>query len=108
MVAARTGLAVVTGGGSGIGRGCVELLAARDIDVIVVGRTATTLDDTVSAVTAQGGSARAVVADCATTAGRERSIHLTQTADDKITRQLVDIEFRPHGQYNERALRHGF
>jgi 3-oxoacyl-[acyl-carrier protein] reductase len=71
MVATHSGLAVITGGGSGIGRGCVELLAARGIDVIAVGRTATTLDDTVGAVTAEGGSARAVVADCATSAGRE-------------------------------------
>jgi NAD(P)-dependent dehydrogenase (short-subunit alcohol dehydrogenase family) len=64
-------VAVVTGGGSGIGRGCVELLAGRGIEVIVVGRTAATLDDTVGAVTAVGGRARAVVADCANAAGRE-------------------------------------
>jgi NAD(P)-dependent dehydrogenase (short-subunit alcohol dehydrogenase family) len=65
------GVAVVTGGGTGIGRGCVELFARRGLDVVVVGRTQATLDETVTAIEASGGRARAVAADCATPAGRE-------------------------------------
>src|SRR4051812_13717279 len=65
-----SGLAVVTGGGSGIGRGCVEMFARRCLQVVVVGRTQAALDDTVGSVAGAGGRAVAVVADCATSGGR--------------------------------------
>lgn len=62
--------AVVTGAGTGIGRGCAELMAKRGLHVVCVGRTAATLDETVMSLRVAGGSGEAVVADCATDDGR--------------------------------------
>ena len=52
-------IAVVTGAGTGIGRACAELLGARGVHVLCVGRTGDTLDAAVAA----SGHATAVVAD---------------------------------------------
>lgn len=60
-VQAPTRVAVVTGGGSGIGRATALRLAADGYHVIVAGRRPDALDDTVAAAAA--GSIRAVVCD---------------------------------------------
>lgn len=61
--------ALVTGSTSGIGRATAEALAARGADVIVTGRDPERADAVVTAITASGGSARAVIADLATPEG---------------------------------------
>jgi NAD(P)-dependent dehydrogenase (short-subunit alcohol dehydrogenase family) len=55
--------ALVTGGGTGIGRSAALALAAEGYEVTVAGRTATTLEQTVKQVTHAGGSAKYVIAD---------------------------------------------
>ena len=58
--------AIVTGGGTGIGRACAVKLAADGAAVTICGRTEAKLVDAVIAITAaagHGGSARYVVAD---------------------------------------------
>ena len=55
--------ALVTGGGSGIGRATALALAAEGALVTVAGRTAETLMETVRMVEAAGGFARFVIAD---------------------------------------------
>jgi NAD(P)-dependent dehydrogenase (short-subunit alcohol dehydrogenase family) len=55
--------AFVTGGGTGIGRACALALAAEGCFVTVAGRTQRTLDETVRAIVAAGGSAQAVRCD---------------------------------------------
>ena len=55
--------ALVTGGGTGIGRAAALGLAAEGCTVTVAGRTAATLEDTVCAIEAIGGTARYAVCD---------------------------------------------
>ena len=64
-------VAVVTGGGAGIGRSAAKLLAAAGARVVVAGRTASKLDTVVQEIEAAGGRASSVAADCATEDGAE-------------------------------------
>jgi NAD(P)-dependent dehydrogenase (short-subunit alcohol dehydrogenase family) len=57
------GVAVVTGAGSGIGRALALVLAEEGMEVVAAGRTAQRLEETVDAVRAAGGKARAAVVD---------------------------------------------
>ena len=56
-------IAVVTGGGRGIGRGIAQVLAAAGAAVMVSSRTVEQLDETVALIEADGGRAAACVAD---------------------------------------------
>jgi NAD(P)-dependent dehydrogenase (short-subunit alcohol dehydrogenase family) len=63
MTALRGLRAVVTGGGSGIGRGIAQALAAQGASVAVVGRRSGPLAETVAELRAQGAAAHSFVAD---------------------------------------------
>ncbi len=65
----QSGIAVVTGAGTGIGAAVARRLARRRLHVICVGRRHGPLEDVVAAVAAEGGSAEVVAADCGTAAG---------------------------------------
>ncbi len=56
-------VALITGAGSGIGAATAKLIASEGGAVVVLGRTAATVDATAAAITAVGGRALAVVAD---------------------------------------------
>ncbi|OAN56235.1 SDR family NAD(P)-dependent oxidoreductase [Sphingobium sp. TCM1] len=56
-------VAIITGGGSGIGAATAKLMAERGAKVAVTGRTEANLADVVDAIGAAGGDALAVAAD---------------------------------------------
>jgi NAD(P)-dependent dehydrogenase (short-subunit alcohol dehydrogenase family) len=55
--------ALITGGGSGIGRATAILFAREGAQVMVVGRRSTPLEETVAAIKAQGGEASWLAVD---------------------------------------------
>ncbi len=70
----RGQVALVTGGGRGLGRGFARALAAAGADVAVAARSADELAETVSLVRADGGRARAFLLDVVDAAAVERCV----------------------------------
>lgn len=70
-------VALVTGAGSGIGAAAARLLARQGAAVAVLGQTEPRLDDTVSAIEREGGSALALLADVSEPDQMEESIRRT-------------------------------
>jgi NAD(P)-dependent dehydrogenase (short-subunit alcohol dehydrogenase family) len=91
--------ALVTGGGSGIGRASALALAAEGALVTVTGRTAQTLEETVRLVEAAGGSARYVIGDMTDEAQIE---HAVQAATADVGR--LDIALNNAGYDGEYQL----
>jgi 3-oxoacyl-[acyl-carrier protein] reductase len=70
-------VAIVTGGGTGIGRATAIRLTQEGAAVAVCGRRPAPLEEVVRQITASGGRALAVTADVADVAGLERIVHAT-------------------------------
>ncbi|WP_018656309.1 SDR family NAD(P)-dependent oxidoreductase [Actinomadura flavalba] len=75
-------VALVTGGGSGIGRATARAFAAEGATVVVAGRDAAALNETVALIARDGGKAEAVTADV--------------TVEDDVAR-LVETTVERHG-----------
>ncbi|HEX3209794.1 MAG TPA: SDR family NAD(P)-dependent oxidoreductase [Geminicoccaceae bacterium] len=74
-------LALVSGAGRGIGRGCALALAAAGAEVIALSRTAAELEALVGEIEAEGGRARALVCDVTDTAAVRSAIEGLTTLD---------------------------
>ena len=68
------GRALVTGAGGGFGRAVARALAVEGMAVVLVGRTAATLDAVAADIRAAGGSATTVVADLTTADGVDLAV----------------------------------
>lgn len=66
--------AIVTGAGGGIGRGIALALAAEGANVVIAARRATTGDETLALIQAEGGSAIAVQTDVTERAAVETAV----------------------------------
>ncbi len=77
-------VAIVTGGGTGIGRGIALRLARDGFAVVVAGRHETPLRQVVAHMTAAGGRALAVTVDVTLPADRQRLVDATLAAFERI------------------------
>src|SRR3712207_8468933 len=71
-------VAIVTGGGRGIGRAIGLAFAAAGAAVTVAARSADQVEETVALIRAAGGAAQAVVADVSDDAAVERMVTATE------------------------------
>ena len=70
-------VAIITGGGTGIGRACGELFAEEGASVVLAGRRAERIDEAAAAIRGRGGRALAVVADVSRAAEVEELVERT-------------------------------
>lgn len=77
-------VAIVTGGGSGIGAAIAERLASSGTAVAIVGRRPERLDDVASRIRASGGEALAIPEDMADGAAPRRIVESTVAAWGRI------------------------
>jgi NAD(P)-dependent dehydrogenase (short-subunit alcohol dehydrogenase family) len=80
----RDKVAIVTGGGSGIGRGVALALANEGVKVVVCGRRKHRLDETAEAIWQAGGGAKAVQTDVSLEEDVQRLVRETLEAYGRI------------------------
>lgn len=95
-------LALVTGSTQGIGRAIAQGLAAEGARVIVNGRSARTVDETVKMLSATG-EAHGVVADLATAAGAQKLIEAASHIDDVdiLVNNVGYFEVKPFAEISD-------
>ncbi|MEV4604968.1 glucose 1-dehydrogenase [Amycolatopsis sp. NPDC049253] len=102
--------ALVTGGGSGIGRASALALATEGALVTVAGRTADTLKETVRLIEASGGTARYVVADMTDESQIEHAVQAATADTGRLDLALnnagYDGEYQLTTDYSTELLDH--
>jgi meso-butanediol dehydrogenase / (S,S)-butanediol dehydrogenase / diacetyl reductase len=89
--------AIVTGGGTGVGRGIALALASERANVVVCGRTAGPLNETCGAIRERGGLALAVTCDIGVAQQLEHLVDATVRAFGTIDILVNNAMQVPHG-----------
>ncbi len=77
-------VAIVTGGGSGIGRGVAIALAGQGAKLVLCGRRKTKIEAAASEIHQMGGNALAVVADVSQADAADRAVQAALHAYQRI------------------------
>lgn len=94
-------VAVVTGGGSGIGLACAQALAAAGAAVVVTGRTQAKLDQAVQTIEAGGGRAVAVAGDVSDGADVLHMVHAATAAFGRLDIVVCSAGISPAGRVTD-------
>ena len=92
---------IITGGGSGIGRGAALTMAQEGATVVIIGRTASKLDSVEAEVTAAGGTAVSYALDVA---DYDAVDQMAADVLDKFGRINVLVNNAGHGSHHRRLL----
>ncbi|MBP1702171.1 MAG: short chain dehydrogenase [Chloroflexi bacterium] len=101
MTSLQDRVAIVTGGGTGIGKGVALSLARQQVRVVVCGRRQDRLEKTIDAICQQGGEAIAIRADVSQTDDVQRLVDATLDGYGR-----VDIVVNSAGVVDESAALH--
>src|SRR5579884_343325 len=97
-------VAVVTGGGTGIGRACAELLAREGAKVVVAGRSSGTGEETVRRIIAAGGEGRFIQTDVSREADCLRLVSQTVEAYGRLDVLVNNAAIYPRATLEETTL----
>ncbi len=89
--------AVVTGGGTGVGRGIALALAAEGAAVMLAGRTRSSLDTTAREIEIRGGTSRVCVCDVSVEEQIEACVSSTVEAFGTLDILVNNAALVPHG-----------
>ena len=92
---------IITGGGSGIGEGVAHLMAKKGAKVVVVGRTASKVEDVRKSIESEGGVARALSLDVA---DHEAVNDMAKTVLDEFGRIDVLVNNAGHSSHHRRVI----
>ncbi|MBT6272607.1 MAG: SDR family oxidoreductase [Chromatiales bacterium] len=99
-------MALVTGGGRGIGKAVAMMLASQGVNVAICGRTQETLDTTAAEIRALGVKAWPMVADVAMPDDLERFIEETAKAAGRIDILVNNAVSSLHAPFAEQTDEH--
>jgi 3-oxoacyl-[acyl-carrier protein] reductase len=97
--------AIITGGGTGIGRGIALGLAAQGVNVVISGRRKGPLEDTVAAIVESGGKALGVKADVAEERQVDRLVKETRRAFDSVDILVNNAGIGGGGQIHDHDIK---
>ncbi len=104
MIRLNAQIAIVTGGGSGIGQGVGEALAREGAKVVVCGRRAEALERTVQAIKKVGGDGLAVQADVSQVEDVERLANATLEAHGRVDILINNAGIGGSGRIHEHDI----
>lgn len=73
--------AVVCGSSRGLGRACAEALAQEGVEVLIIGRTQKSVEETTADILARGNRAKGLTCDLTDPKGREKIFEMMPAAD---------------------------